>query len=70
MFLLKFLSSFSYFLNESQDHLFVCVNVRLLKFMFTESLWDTGDVAVLFQVYTSSLLADTFLSLIQRICNN
>jgi len=55
----------SYFLNESQDGLSVCVNVRLLKFMFAESLWDTGDVVMLFQVYTTSLVAHTFLSLIQ-----
>jgi len=46
MFLLKFLSSFSFFLNESQDFLIVCVNVRLLKFMFRVPLghWRCDNV--------------------------
>jgi len=40
------MSSFSFFLNESQDCLFVCVNVHLLKFMFRVPLghWRCGNV--------------------------
>jgi hypothetical protein len=59
------LSSFSYFLNESQDCLFVCMNVHLLKSYVTESLWDTGDV-ILFHVLLPSLVVHT-LSLIEGI---